>query len=84
VQRRQTTRWMAVPVTTRSMVAVWCRYDGRRARQRYYTVDNVLDVVTENAGEGTDLVNRSIAYALSSDVENLTLTGTAATSGTGK
>jgi Ca2+-binding RTX toxin-like protein len=48
-----------------------------------YTVDNVLDVVTENAGEGTDLVNSSIAYALSTDVENLTLTGTAATSGTG-
>jgi len=47
-----------------------------------YVVDNVGDVVTENASEGTDLVQASVNFTLSSDVENLTLTG-AAVSGTG-
>jgi len=48
-----------------------------------YVVDDVNDVVTENANEGTDLVQSSISYALTANVENLTLTGTAATNGTG-
>ncbi|MBN8474837.1 calcium-binding protein [Sulfuritalea sp.] len=48
-----------------------------------YTVDNIGDVVVENSGEGTDIVNSSVAYGLSADVENLTLTGTAALNGTG-
>ena len=48
-----------------------------------YVVDNVGDVVTENASEGTDTVQASITYALTSDVENLTLTGAAAINGTG-
>src|SRR5207249_1627598 len=41
------------------------------------------DVVTKNAGEGTDTVQSSIAYILGANVENLTLTGTSAINGTG-
>ena len=48
-----------------------------------YVVDNVGDVVTENASEGIDLVQSSATYTLSANVENLTLTGTTAISGTG-
>ncbi len=48
-----------------------------------YTVDNNSDVVTENAGEGVDLVNSRITHTLGANVENLTLTGTSAISGTG-
>ena len=48
-----------------------------------YTVDNSLDVVDEDADEGTDQVNASANYVLGANVENLTLTGTAAINGTG-
>ena len=48
-----------------------------------YVVDNTGDVVTENAGAGTDAVNSSITYTLTANVENLTLTGVAALNGTG-
>jgi len=48
-----------------------------------YTVNNIGDVVVELAGEGTDLVKASISFSLGSEVENLTMTGTAAIDGTG-
>ncbi|HSH85632.1 MAG TPA: calcium-binding protein, partial [Methylophilus sp.] len=50
-----------------------------------YIVDNINDVVTEQANAGIDEVQASISYslALAANVENLTLTGTAAINGTG-
>ena len=48
-----------------------------------YVVDNVGDLILEAAGEGTDLVQTSATFTLSANVENLTLTGTAAINGTG-
>ena len=48
-----------------------------------YIVDNTGDVITENACAGTDTVQSSVTYTLNSNVENLTLTGTAAINGTG-
>ena len=48
-----------------------------------YIVDNIGDIVIENAGEGTDLVKASVSYTLSANVDNLTLTGTAAINATG-
>ncbi|TXI44780.1 matrixin family metalloprotease [Methylophilus sp.] len=48
-----------------------------------YIVDNIGDVVTELANEGTDLVKTSVTYTLSAHVENLTLIGTFAIDGTG-
>jgi Ca2+-binding RTX toxin-like protein len=48
-----------------------------------YVVDNVLDVVTEAAGGGTDSVQAKVSYTLGAEVENLTLTGTSAINATG-
>ncbi len=48
-----------------------------------YVVDNVGDVVTEGSNAGTDLVQSSVSYTLALNIENLSLTGSSAISGTG-
>jgi trimeric autotransporter adhesin len=48
-----------------------------------FVVNQATDSVTELAGEGLDTVRADISYTLGSDVENLVLTGTAASNGTG-
>jgi Ca2+-binding RTX toxin-like protein len=48
-----------------------------------YIVYAGTDQVIENPGEGTDTVRSSVSFALPDNVENLTLTGTAAINGTG-
>ena len=48
-----------------------------------YVVDNLGDNVIEIKDAGTDEVRASVTYTLTDDVENLTLTGTAAIDGTG-
>ncbi len=48
-----------------------------------YVIDNAGDIVTELANEGSDIVQSSITHTLATNVETLTLTGTAAVNGTG-
>lgn len=48
-----------------------------------YVVDQIGDVVTENAAEGIDTVVSGIDYTLGANVENLTLSGTGDLHGTG-
>ncbi|MBD2442062.1 hypothetical protein H6G25_02350 [Dolichospermum sp. FACHB-1091] len=48
-----------------------------------YVVDSTTDIITENANEGTDTIQSSVTLTLATNVENLTLTGTAAINGTG-
>jgi Ca2+-binding RTX toxin-like protein len=50
-----------------------------------YIVDNTNDTIIENANEGTDTIQSSVTYSIAAlaNVENLTLTGTAAINGTG-
>ena len=48
-----------------------------------YVVDAAGDVVTELAGQGTDTVQSSVSYMLGANVENLSLTGSAAINATG-
>jgi Ca2+-binding RTX toxin-like protein len=50
-----------------------------------YVVDTTTDTITESFGGGTDKVSSSVTYTLAagSNLENLTLTGSAAINGTG-
>lgn len=48
-----------------------------------YYVENVGDVVTEILSQGIDTVSSRLTYTLPANVENLALTGTAVTNGTG-
>lgn len=48
-----------------------------------YQVDSLSDLVIESAGGGIDTVESSLTLTLGANVENLTLTGTAAINGTG-
>lgn len=48
-----------------------------------YQVTHTGDIVVESANEGTDTVSASVSFALGANVEKLTLTGTAAITGTG-
>ena len=48
-----------------------------------YVVDSIFDIVTELAGQGTDTVQSGLTWTLSTNVENLMLTGNAAIDGTG-
>jgi VCBS repeat-containing protein len=48
-----------------------------------YVVDNAGDIVTEALNAGVDLVQSSITYTLTGNVENLNLTGAANIDGTG-
>lgn len=67
------------------------RLDGKAGADRLiggagndtYVVDNTSDTITENASEGTDTVESSVTWTLGNNLENLTLTGTAALNGTG-
>ena len=50
-----------------------------------YQVDTTTDVITELAAQGTDTIQSSVTFSLATltNIENLTLTGTAAINGTG-
>jgi Ca2+-binding RTX toxin-like protein len=48
-----------------------------------YVIDHTGDLVIELANNGIDTVQSSVTYTLAANVENLTLTGTAAINGTG-
>ena len=49
----------------------------------YYIIQTATDVVVENANEGVDTVQTTVAYTLGANIENLVLGGTTAISGTG-
>ena len=50
-----------------------------------YTINTLTDMLVENAGEGIDTISSSVTFDLKSvaNIENLTLTGSAALNGTG-
>jgi Ca2+-binding RTX toxin-like protein len=48
-----------------------------------YVVDSATDTITESANAGTDTIQSGVTLTLAANVENLTLTGTAAANGTG-
>jgi VCBS repeat-containing protein len=53
------------------------------ALNNIYTISDASDVIVEAANGGTDTINSSVSYTLGANVENLTLTGSAAIDGTG-
>ena len=50
-----------------------------------YVIDNAGDIVDETGGDGIDTIQTSFAFSLAAlaEIENLTLTGSAAVNGTG-
>ncbi|ESQ90085.1 hypothetical protein ABAC460_09970 [Asticcacaulis sp. AC460] len=48
-----------------------------------YVVDDIADATFEADGEGTDLIQTALGWTLSDQIENLTLTGSAAVNATG-
>lgn len=48
-----------------------------------YIVNDVTDILIERPGEGTDTARATVSYVLAAEVENLTLEGNSALSGTG-
>lgn len=48
-----------------------------------YYVNHASDVVVEGSGAGTDVIRTSLTYEISVNIENLTITGTGARTGTG-
>ncbi|MBY0484095.1 DUF4347 domain-containing protein [Nitrosomonas sp.] len=48
-----------------------------------YFIENAGDIVIENLNQGNDSVNSNVTYSLSTNVENLILTGVLAINGTG-
>ncbi|MDB5431398.1 MAG: hypothetical protein JWP35_2514 [Caulobacter sp.] len=48
-----------------------------------YVIDNAGDVIVEGLNGGVDQVTSTVTYAMSANVDNLTLSGTAAINGTG-
>ena len=48
-----------------------------------YVVDSTSDVVSESASEGTDLIQASVDFTISSNVENIEITGATARTATG-
>lgn len=57
--------------------------DNTTARSVFGGTTYTGDTIVEYAGEGSDTVESSVSYTLTSHLENLTLTGTAAISGSG-
>lgn len=48
-----------------------------------YIVNATGDTITENASEGTDLVQSSVSFTLGTNIENLTLLGAGSINGIG-
>ncbi len=48
-----------------------------------FVVDAITDIIVEDAGAGTDLVQSSVVWTLGANLENLTLLGTTSLAGTG-